>query len=128
MKGECPICGYSERADRNYQLACKTLFDFRKESTKKLIKTIYQKIVPHVPSDRNVKTMYKFLQKISKVEDNVITRTIDRYMSDGLYLKQYGLAYLGTMILNEGKNRKAAIISEKKRHGSKPPTINLRKQ
>ena len=77
-------------------------------------------IESEVVSDSTPNNRFRFLQAISKVEDDVVMHATARFILHRLQMQGYGYSYLRSMILTEHKNAPNKKKNERKRYG-KPP-------
>ena len=80
------------------------------------------KIQTKVPSENSQYKYFYFLQGISKVSDNIVSWSIERFKIDNHINNTRGFAYLRSIIFNEEKNRDTRLKNEYARVG-KPPSI-----
>tara|TARA_Y100001951_G_C11123779_1_gene174320 strand:+ start:9 stop:395 length:387 start_codon:yes stop_codon:yes gene_type:complete len=122
---KCPCCGYvfNRKYDPTQEIG--KLIAKRNSGTKAYLRKILLLINKNLPSDMTRDVQYKFLQGISKANDNVIKWAIDRYLEEGHLAKGRGLAYLKSMILNHSKNRTKMTKSERLSRGLSPPLVKV---
>ena len=79
---KCPCCGYvfNRKYDPTQEIG--KLIAKRNSGTKAYLRKILLLINKNLPSDMTRDVQYKFLQGISKANDNVIKWAIDRYLEE----------------------------------------------
>ena len=118
---KCPCCGYNFDKEYNPSMRIIKLLSKRSRQCKSYLRKSMDAIESEVLSDSTPNARFRFLQAISKVEDDVVMYIIARFILHKLYLQGYGYNYLRSMILTEQKNAPNKKKNELKRYG-KPPS------
>ncbi len=118
---KCPACGYALKGS-NPSLGIIRLMKKRSKKCQDWLKYICNVIEAEIPSEDDMNTRFKFLQGISKANEDAIGNTVARYSLKRLYKQGYGYSYLRSMILKEDKDGPVKRANEIKRYG-KPPSI-----
>ena len=118
---KCPACGYRFRGS-NPSLGIIRLMKMRSRKCQDHLQYICNVIEAEIPSEDDKIKRFKFLQGISRANEDAIGIMIARYSLKRLYKEGYGYAYLRIMILKEDKDGPVKRANEKKRHG-KPPKV-----
>jgi len=118
---KCPACGYEFRRS-NPSMGIVKLLRERSRKCQDWLKYICNVIEAEIPSEDDITKRFKFLQGISKANEDAIGNTIARYSLKRLYKQGYGYSYLRSMILKEDKDGPVKRANEIKRYG-KPPSI-----
>jgi hypothetical protein len=119
---KCPCCGYDNEKQYNPGAQIRKLLLERNKHTRKLLRIVTNKIQTSVTSDNSQQRYYTFLQSISKINDNIVSWSVDRFILDNHFSHTRGFSYLRAIIFNENKNRKKRLDNEYSRLG-KPPSI-----
>jgi len=117
---KCPVCGYIQNKIVDYKKATSNLLNERPYHISKLLKRVINLVIKYIPSERDNKKVYYFLQSISKVNDRNVQLALEQYLNSKYYLEQKGLSYLKAIIINIGKDSKIKKEMERKKYGSIP--------
>jgi len=120
----CPACGYDGNVT-NYKQAVINLLNKRPQHISSLLKKTINNIIKFIPSERDNKKVYLFLQAISKVDDNKIKYGIEQYLHYKYFRQQKGYHYLKAIIINVGKDSDVKANIEKKIYGTIPKEQTL---
>ena len=119
----CPCCGYADEPRYNPSKKIRELRGKRSKHTKGLIRRVVNLIQTNILSDNELIREYYFWQSISKVPDDVVNWSIERYLESKKPLFDgKGFKYLTKIILNHLKDRGTISKNERLRHG-KPPAV-----
>lgn len=121
---KCPACGYNSY-NTDYRNEIMKLLNKRNKTTSNMLKKTIHLIIKYIPSDKDNKKAYYFLQGISKISDRIVTFGLNQYHSNNYVVQLKGFSYLRSIIINIGANNKKKIYSERKRFGTLPREINL---
>ena len=127
MTNKCPSCGYLFRKKYNPSREITTLLSLRGNKCKKLIRKASNSIMSSINTDNSVYRYFMFLQGVSRIEDEYVSKCIERYLFKSYYVKGKGFIYLREMIKNEKSNRKGLLSIEYKNVG-RPPSIKRIKE
>ena len=119
---KCPCCGYEPDKKYNFTNKIRELLSKRNNRTRRLLTKISLIIQTKVPSENSQYKYFYFLQGISKVSDDIVSWSIERFKIDNHINNTRGFAYLRSIIFNEEKNRDTRLKNEYARVG-KPPSI-----
>jgi len=122
---KCPVCGYSPDSKIDYRTAISNLLDERPSHISKLLKKTINFVIKYIPSERDNKKVYEFLQSINKIDDRNIKFALEQYLNAKYYMEQKGLSYLKAIIINIGKDSKIKREMERKKYGSIPKERTL---
>jgi len=124
---KCPCCGYSDDAPFNPSKKILELKRQRSRYTKKLIRKVINLIKTSIESDNTLIKEYYFWQTISKVPDEIVDWSIQRYLENkkSVYSGK-GFKYLSQIVLNHSKNRGTIGKNELLRHGKPPSVIKIK--
>ncbi|MBC8147466.1 MAG: hypothetical protein H8E98_05720 [Bacteroidetes bacterium] len=117
---KCPVCGYSPDSKIDYRTAISNLLEKRPSHISKLLKKTINFVIKYIPSERDNKKVYEFLQSISEIDDRNVQFSLKQYLNTKYYLEQKGLSYLKAIIINIGKDSKIKKKMERKKYGSIP--------
>ena len=120
MMNKCPVCGYSPDSKIDYRTAIFNLLGKKQSHISKLLKKTINFVIKYIPSERDNKKVYEFLQSINKVDDKNIKFALEQYLNAKYYMEQKGLSYLKAIIINIGKDSKIKREMERKKYGSIP--------
>ena len=102
----CPCCGYTSDTKYNPSKKIRELRGRRSKHTKGLIRRVVNLIQTNILSDNELIREYYFWQSISKVPDDVVNWSIERYLESKKPLFDgKGFKYLTKIILNHQKDR-----------------------
>ena len=125
MKDKCPCCGYNFKKEYNPSTQILKLISKRSRICKNYLKKVVTAIESEVIADNTPNNRFRFLQAISKVEDDVVMHVVARFTSHRLQMQGYGYNYLRSMILTEHKNAPNKKKNERKRYGKSPKKRSL---
>tara|TARA_R110002012_G_scaffold292184_1_gene487150 strand:- start:50 stop:433 length:384 start_codon:yes stop_codon:yes gene_type:complete len=120
MKDKCPCCGYNFKKEYNPSNQILKLISKRSRKCKNNLRKVMMAVEKEVNSEKKPINRFRFLQSISKIEDEIVTNISHRFISNNFQMKGYGYSYLRTMMLTEQKNAPNKRKNERKRFG-KPP-------
>lgn len=124
MSKSCPACGFNSDIT-NYKYAITNLLNERPDHISRLLKNTINKIIKYIPSERDNKKVYYFLQAISKLEDTKVKYGIEQYLHNKYYMQQKGYSYLKVILINVGANSEMKKRVEKKIYGTLPKEQTL---
>ena len=122
---KCPCCGYNFKKEYNPSTQIVKLLGKRSSICKNYLKKTMMAIESEVVSDSTPNNRFRFLQAISKVEDDVVMHATARFILHRLQMQGYGYNYLRSMILTEHKNAPNKKKNERKRFGKPPKKRSL---
>ena len=117
---KCPCCGYNFKKEYNPSTQIVKLLSKRSRACKSYLRKAMTAIESEVVSDSTPNSRFRFLQAISKIEDDIVIYVVARFVLHRLQMQGYGYSYLRSMILTEHKNAPNKKKNERKRYG-KPP-------
>jgi len=118
---KCPCCGYNFKKEYNPSTQIVKLLSKRSRVCKSYLRKVMTAIESEVVSDSTPNSRFRFLQAISKIEDDIVMHVVARFVLHRLQMQGYGYSYLRSMILTEHKNAPNKKKNERKRYG-KPPS------
>ena len=122
---KCPCCGYNFKKEYNPSTQIVKLLGKRSRICKNYLKKTMMAIESEVISDGTPNKRFRFLQAISKVEDDIVMHVLARFVLHRLQMQGYGYSYLRSMILTEHKNAPNKKKNERKRFGKPPKKRSL---
>lgn len=125
---KCLCCGYDDKKKYNPGAQIRKLLQERNKHTRKLLRIVTNKIQTSVPADNSQQRYFVFLQSISKMNDNIVSWSIDRFILDNQFSHTRGFTYLRAIIFNENKNREKRLNNEYSRLGKPPSIKNLEEE
>ena len=125
MKDKCPCCGYNFKKEYNPSTQILKLISKRSRICKSYLKKVVTAIESEVVADNTPNNRFRFLQAISKVEDDIVIYVVARFTLHRLQMQGYGYNYLRSMILTEHKNAPNKKKNERKRYGKSPKKRSL---
>ena len=125
MKDKCPCCGYNFKKEYNPSTQILKLISKRSRICKSYLKKVVTSIESEVIADNTPNNRFRFLQAISKGEDDIVIYVVARFTLHRLQMQGYGYNYLRSMILTEHKNAPNKKKNERKRYGKSPKKRSL---
>jgi len=122
---KCPCCGFNFKKEYNPSKQILKLVSKRSRKCKNKLRKVMMDIEKEVSSEKTPNNRFRFLQSISKVEDDIVINISHRFISNNFQMKGYGYNYLRTMILTEHKNAPNKKNNERKRFGKPPKKRSL---
>ena len=81
---KCSCCGYDDKKKYNPGAQIRKLLLERNKHTRKLLRIVTNKIQISVTADNSQQRYFSFLQSISKMSDNIVSWSIDRFILDNI--------------------------------------------
>ena len=78
---KCPVCGYSPDSKIDYRTAISNLLEKRPSHISKLLKKKINFVIKYIPSERDNKKVYEFLQSISEIDDRNVQFSLKQYLN-----------------------------------------------
>ena len=98
---KCPCCGECNM-DEGYMKELQDVRTKRSRICKSYLKKGVTSIESEVIADNTPNNRFRFLQAISKVEDDIVIYVVARFTLHRLQMQGYGYNYLRSMILKKG--------------------------
>ena len=128
MRNKCPSCGYLFTKKYNASREVTMLLALRGKKCKKLLQKASNSIMSSINTDNSIYKYFMFLQAVSNIGDEYVTKCIERYLYKGYYIKGKGFFYLREMIKNEKSNRDGLLNIEYKNVGRPPSITKIREK
>lgn len=125
---KCPKCGHfipeCQYGNERNEIA-DILFKMPKRIKELLTKVSFE-IRCAIPSEDNIKVMYKFITKMKNCDNESIIKTIELFLIKELHKDGKGFSYLSAMIVNYDANKDKLKKYEQLKIGSSPPKKEIR--